>query len=69
MINQTKLDEAIVKAVAQLKKSERGQQCLADLKTMMKNGADGLDPRNQTAICVLFLAAIKEGKRDFIADI
>ena len=68
-INEKKLDEAIVKSVAQLKKSERGQRVLKDFKALMDNGADNLDSENGAALCVLVIAAIKEGKRDFLNEL
>lgn len=68
-INKQKLDSAITAAVARLRGSERGRQCLKDLKSMIDNGACSLDSGNGAALCVLVIAAIKEGKRDFIHDL
>lgn len=68
-INQNKLDVAIDAAIKRLQGSERGQCALKDFKAMMDNGANVLDTANGTALCVLVLAAIKEGKRDFLANI
>lgn len=68
-INQKKLDTAIEQSITRLKQSERGRQALADFKTLMQNGASALDSGNGAALCVLVIAAIKEGKRDFIHDL
>lgn len=40
-------------AVAQLKRSERGRQALADFKTLLANGGYGLDNKNWAALATM----------------
>ncbi len=44
-------------ALAQLNGSERGQQALADFRTLLKNGGSGLDPQNWAALATLCRAS------------
>ena len=56
-----RLDKAITSAVQQLRKSERGQQVLRDVKSLIENGAAGLDSQNMIAMCVL-IESVRVGK-------
>lgn len=65
-MNEFKLNQAIEASVAKLKGSKRGNQVFQDFKNLMSNGGNGLDRESGHALCVLVLAAIKEGKREFL---
>lgn len=51
------LPDALPLAVAQLARSERGRQALADIRALLKNGAVGLDRENQHALFEILVQA------------
>lgn len=62
-----KLDAAIFGAVKQLRRSERGQQVLTDLKALLDNGGYGLDSENMTALCIL-VESVRVGQTDTVSE-
>lgn len=56
--------QRIETAIAQLSRSERGQQTLRDFKAMFNNGAKALDSQNQQALLTLTIEALS-GSVDF----
>lgn len=61
-------DERIAKAIVVLQDNHRGQIALRDFKTMMKNGALGLDTDGMKAL-VSLLKEVQFGRRDFLDGI
>jgi hypothetical protein len=45
--------QAIKDSIAQLGRSERGQQTMHDFRVMLRNGATSLDEENMVALCIL----------------
>jgi hypothetical protein len=60
-------DEQLDAAVSQLRRSERGQQVLKDILSLLDNGATGLDLQNWNAVHTL-LAAARAGSSHAVRD-